>query len=300
MFVVQTTTPTLWVGTNAGTVYVYTVNVPGGERRSKEDVGCVIAKEIQLKHRAPVLSIIILDCNSSHVEGFSPQHDHLGPHKVIISSEEQIKVRTFVTEALNRQSNSCLELIFNYHLFMQIFTLPALRPFGKLKMTAQEGSRLRNLRVQTFVSSADDSYSEKCLSCVTNQGDLYTITVPELRKQIAFNQCLKREDITGISSFTFNEFGEALYQISSSELQRISISSKGATIPRCMINGVFDEPKAESNHVAPVGTSLPTASPNSGVVVDDTNSESGDITIDSVREHVNSSPVPPVPTVSTT
>jgi len=72
------------------------VNVPGGEKRSKEDVGCQIAKEIQLKHRAPVLSVIILDCNSSPVEGFSPKHDHLGPHKVIISSEEQLKVRKLI------------------------------------------------------------------------------------------------------------------------------------------------------------------------------------------------------------
>jgi len=89
---VQTTTPTLWAGTNAGTIYAFTVGIPGGERRSKEDVSCQIAKEIQLKHRAPVLSVIVLDCNAGVVDGFSPQHDHLGPHKVIISSEEQIKV----------------------------------------------------------------------------------------------------------------------------------------------------------------------------------------------------------------
>lgn len=72
---------------------MFTVGVPGGERRNKEDVTCQIAKEIQLKHRAPVLSVILLDCNAGVVDGFSPQHDHLGPHKVIISSEEQIKVR---------------------------------------------------------------------------------------------------------------------------------------------------------------------------------------------------------------
>lgn len=34
-----------------------------------------------VKHRAPVLSVIILDCNQGAIEGFSPQHDHLGPHK---------------------------------------------------------------------------------------------------------------------------------------------------------------------------------------------------------------------------
>lgn len=73
-------------------MYVFTVGVSGGERRTKEDVVCQIAKEIQLKHRAPVLSVILLDCNMSVVDGFSPQHDHLGPHKVIIASEEQLKV----------------------------------------------------------------------------------------------------------------------------------------------------------------------------------------------------------------
>ncbi len=164
--VVQSTTGTLWAGTNSGAVYVFTVSVPGGERRGKEEVNCVIAKEIQLKHRAPVLSVIVLDCNTSPVEGFSPQHDHLGPHKVLIGSEEQIK----------------------------IFTLPSLRPFGKLKLTAHEGSRVRRIQVATFVSTADSAYSEKCLVALTNQGDLYVITVPELRKQL-MAQCLRREDI---------------------------------------------------------------------------------------------------------
>ncbi len=45
------------------------------------------------------------------------------------------------------------------------------------------------------------------------------ITVPDLRKQIVFHQCLKREDITGISSFTLNEFGEAVYQVLKIELK---------------------------------------------------------------------------------
>lgn len=183
--------------------------------------------------------------------------------------------------------------------------MPALRPFGKLKLTAQEGSRLRGIRVQIFGSSSDESYYEKCLSCVTNQGDLYTITVPDLRKQIVFGQCLKREDITGISSFTFNEFGEALYQISSSELQRISISTRGAVVPMCSINGHFvEEPKVESNHVShPTTTTsaMGTSSNHSGVSIEEISSEIGDITIDSVRDHMNVSPVPPaVPAITTT
>ncbi|CAL8123087.1 unnamed protein product [Orchesella dallaii] len=262
----QTTTPTLWAGTNAGTVYAFTVGVPGGERRSKEDVSCQIAKEIQLKHRAPVLSVIVLDCNAGVVDGFSPQHDHLGPHKVIISSEEQIK----------------------------IFTLPALRPFGKLKLTAQEGSRTRKIAVQDFVSTADEAYHEKCLSCITNQGDVFIITVPDLRKQIVFSQCIKREDITGISSFTFNESGEAFYQISSSQLQRVSVSTRAALQirPKCSVVGPPNTTENESsgaqtgNHVDAhndVGGS--SEANHREASVDDVSSEVADITIDSVRDH---------------
>jgi len=58
----------------------------------KDDVTCQLAKEIQLKHRAPVLAVIVIDCNSGCVDSFSPDHDHLAPHKVLICSEEQIKV----------------------------------------------------------------------------------------------------------------------------------------------------------------------------------------------------------------
>lgn len=132
---------------------------------------------------------------------------------------------------------------------------------------------------------------------------MYIVTVPDLRKQIIFHQCLRREDITGISSFTFNEWGEAVYQISSSELQRISISTSGAVFPRCSIDGKIDESSkprtTESNHVARPATS-PTSSSN--VQIEDGSTESGDnpdITIDSVRDHTNSSPVPP-PAVSST
>ena len=51
--------------------------------------------------------------------------------------------------------------------------------------------------------------------------------------------------------------------------------------------------------------SLPTTSPGSntsgsGVPIVDGTSESGDITIDSVRDHMNASPIPPVSATSST
>ncbi|KAJ8896364.1 hypothetical protein PR048_001708 [Dryococelus australis] len=92
-------TSTLWAGTNNGTVYVFTITVPNGQKRLEDDVPCQLAKEIQLKHRAPVISIAVLDGTNMALpgplaveKGVSKQPDNSGPHRVVISSEEQFKV----------------------------------------------------------------------------------------------------------------------------------------------------------------------------------------------------------------
>ena len=67
------------------------------------------------------------------------------PHKVLISSEEQLKM----------------------------FYLPTLKPAGKFKVTANEGARIRKVGFTTFFSKSDPGYSENCLTCLTNQGKLF-------------------------------------------------------------------------------------------------------------------------------
>ena len=85
------------------------------------------------------------------------QSDIGGAHKVLIASEEQFKM----------------------------FMLPALKPCGKYKLTAHEGARIRKIGFTTFVSKVDREYSENCLTCLTNQGDLVIHSLPELRRQDA-------------------------------------------------------------------------------------------------------------------
>ena len=94
---VQTMTATLWTGTNNGTVFIFTLNIPSGTRRSEEDVSCQLGKEIQLKHRAPVIAVAVIDGTNSPLpeafeveKGISKQPDP--PHRVVICSEEQFKV----------------------------------------------------------------------------------------------------------------------------------------------------------------------------------------------------------------
>lgn len=94
---VQMMTATMWAGTNNGTVFVFTVTIPSGTRRTEEDVSCQLGKEIQLKHRAPVIAIAVIDGSNSPLpdpheveKGNTKQQE--SPHRVIICSEEQFKV----------------------------------------------------------------------------------------------------------------------------------------------------------------------------------------------------------------
>jgi lethal(2) giant larvae protein len=60
---VHTTIPTLWSGTNASLVSIFVLHIPQrvtGEETPKPIVG-QLAKEIQIKHRAPVISIALFD-----------------------------------------------------------------------------------------------------------------------------------------------------------------------------------------------------------------------------------------------
>ncbi|XP_026472998.1 protein lethal(2) giant larvae-like [Ctenocephalides felis] len=211
----QTSSATLWAGTNNGTVYVFTINVPSGQKREQDDVTCQLAKEIQLKHRAPVIAIAVLDGASQPLpepleveKGVAPIPDSTQPHRVLIASEEQFK----------------------------IFSLPNLKPFCKYKLTAHEGARVRRTGFATFSCNLESGeYHETGLLCLTNLGDLLVLSVPELRRQLNA-AAIRREDINGISSLTFTRAGEALYLHSSSELQRITVSATKVTSACCHLN----------------------------------------------------------------
>ena len=96
---------------------MFTISIPS--KRDTDDVICQLGKEIQLKHRAPVISIAVLDGISQPLpgpyeveKGIAKLPDPTQPHRVIIASEEQFK----------------------------IFTLPSLKPYCKYKLTAHEGN----------------------------------------------------------------------------------------------------------------------------------------------------------------
>nr|CAG4649071.1 EOG090X00I4 [Scapholeberis mucronata] len=207
-------TATVWAGTNNGTIYVFTLNVPVAKRRQVEPVGAQLAKEIQLKHRAPVVSINIIDASFAGIDEINgnPEvttHESLPPHRVVISSEEQFKV----------------------------FTLPNLRPYGKYKLTAYTGCKVRRVAIIPFISRSDSSYKENCLVCLSNQGDFHILSLPDLRRQMNA-QAIKKEDIHATSTVVLTHQGEAFYMLSSSELQRVALSARNCLQIKCQVAGL--------------------------------------------------------------
>lgn len=216
--------PSLWAGTNGGTVYAFSLRVPPAERRTDEPVRAEQAKEIQLMHRAPVVGILVLDGHNVPLpeplevaHDLSKSPDMQGSHQLLVVSEEQFKV----------------------------FTLPKVSAKLKLKLTALEGSRVRRVGVAHFGSCRAEDYGEHHLAVLTNLGDIQVVSVPLLKPQVRYS-CIRREDVSGIASCVFTKYGQGFYLISPSEFERFSLSTKWLVEPRCLV----DSAKAR-NHNRP-------------------------------------------------
>ncbi|XP_059146629.1 LLGL scribble cell polarity complex component 2-like isoform X2 [Physella acuta] len=203
--------PSLWVGTNGGHIYVYNLTVPPSDKRTSDYVACLLAKEIKLKHHAPVLSMAVIDGKNTVLpDAFevinerAKAPDMEGQHSIIICSEEQLKT----------------------------FSLPNLKPRWKNKITAIDGARLRKINFVNFRREGD-AYNEYDISCLTNTGELRVYSVSTLRRQLTVPS-LRKEDINGISSFVFTKDGQGFYLQSPSEFCRITLSTSTTTgTPKC-------------------------------------------------------------------
>ncbi|XP_075759786.1 LLGL scribble cell polarity complex component 2 isoform X2 [Pelodiscus sinensis] len=206
--------PSLWAGTNGGTVYAFCLRVPPAERRMDELVRAEQAKEIQLMHRAPIVGILVLDGRGTPLpeplevaHDLSKSPDMQGSHQLLVVSEEQFKV----------------------------FTLPKVSSKLKLKLTALEGCRVRKVTVANFGSCKTNEYSENDLAILTNLGDVQIISLPFLKLQIRY-PCIRKEDVSGIASCVFTKYGQGFYLISPSEFERFSLSTKWLVEPRCVVD----------------------------------------------------------------
>ncbi|XP_046855432.1 lethal(2) giant larvae protein homolog 1-like isoform X2 [Xenia sp. Carnegie-2017] len=214
--------PSLWVGTNSGYIYPYTIELPPDDERKSSSVQAFAKKpEIRLKHNAAVISMLVVDKDGQPMHedylvknGEEKAADMSGNHSIIICSEEQFKV----------------------------LSLPQLRIKHKEKLTAIDGSKVRKLGVISLRSEdvSDETYA--CLGCLNNQGDLNVFGLPSLRQLLKVN-CLKREDMLAIQSLLFTRLGEGFYLRSPSQLERFSLAVSHNVRPDCVLNLPDEEEK---------------------------------------------------------
>uniref|UniRef100_A0A674EFN3 LLGL scribble cell polarity complex component 2 n=1 Tax=Salmo trutta TaxID=8032 RepID=A0A674EFN3_SALTR len=227
-------TPSLWAGTNGGSVFAYQLRLPPVERRGEDPVTAHPAKEIQLMHRAPVVGILVLDGHGSPLpEPLEVAHDLArspdmqGSHSLLVISEEQFKV----------------------------FTLPKVSAKMKLKLTAIDGSRVRRVGVAWFGSTRTDDYGESGLTVLTNQGDLHVVSLPGVKLQVQY-PCIRREDVSGIASCVFTKHGQGFYLISPSEFERFSLSARCVVEPRSLVEVSSQTPSTTLPRAPPDGASV--------------------------------------------
>uniref|UniRef100_A0A8C7K0F0 LLGL scribble cell polarity complex component 2 n=1 Tax=Oncorhynchus kisutch TaxID=8019 RepID=A0A8C7K0F0_ONCKI len=232
-------TPSLWAGTNGGSVFAYQLRLPPVERRGEDPVTAHPAKEIQLMHRAPVVGILVLDGHGSPLpEPLEVAHDLArspdmqGSHSLLVISEEQFKV----------------------------FTLPKVSSKMKLKLTAIDGSRVRRVGVAWFGSTRTDDYGESGLTVLTNQGDLHVVSLPGVKLQVQY-PCIRREDVSGIASCVFTKHGQGFYLISPSEFERFSLSARCVVEPRSLVEVSSETPSTTQPRALPDGASVERSEP---------------------------------------
>ncbi|XP_014664113.1 PREDICTED: lethal(2) giant larvae protein homolog 1-like [Priapulus caudatus] len=208
-----TNTPTLWAGTGSGAIYIYTVTIPNAEQRKEEAVSAQLGKEIQLKHKAAVMAIQVIDSanyplpdTAAASKNIAKEPNMDGNHKVIICSMEQFKV----------------------------FHLPSLKPYCKYKLVSHHSSLVRRIGFVKYTSSKNEEYSEWCLTCMSQLGELSIYSIPQLRKQI-LKPCTSKDDIHGIGSTVFTQDGEGMYLSSASEFVRFSLCPHMVTDATCVL-----------------------------------------------------------------
>lgn len=149
--------PSLWVGTHAGSVYSYLINMP--DDRESGEVSLRLAKEIRLLHRAPVVYINVLDHSGFPLPDSAAVSaekvsaaDMSGHHHLLVCSEEQMKM----------------------------FTLPALKSKYKEKLTAVHGVKVRKVAP---IKIRRDDQSLNFLGCMLNDGNVCVFSLPALYRQ---------------------------------------------------------------------------------------------------------------------
>ncbi|XP_018014313.1 lethal(2) giant larvae protein homolog 1 isoform X2 [Hyalella azteca] len=306
----QMMSATLWAGTNSGAIFVFTIAIPPSEKRKELPVTVQLGKEIHLKHAAPVLSVTILDGQS---RPFPPPlavkkelvkgPDTSAPHKVLICSEEQFKVFTlpqlkpfckykltaidgsrvrkigfgeFVSSANKSYSEPCFSVVTNQG-DASVFSLPDCR---------------RQIAAACFKREDINGINSAVFN---NRGELIFLTSPSelMRVSLSAANITMPRPTLNLNAGTVNNVTAAAEP--PAEPIAVAASPGAATAATAACPSQEDNEKAkegveEDSAVEHTVEVVELASGSGGKVEEvnggDTSLLSGDITIDSIRDHM--------------
>jgi len=179
------------VGTHGGMVYIYGLLVPDYHRRGDDLVVSNYAKCIQLQHKAPIVGVRITKHgggNMDHVSSekiSSSKSANTGHSLLTICTEEQIKT----------------------------FSLPQLKSKKKLKITALEGTKIKNVQ---FIK-------EDVLTGVLNNGTVRVFKLNTsngaIKGEFDFN-VVTRDNLAAVNSMMVLPNGSLTYRSGTSQIER--------------------------------------------------------------------------------
>lgn len=240
--------PTLWVGTNFGTISIFSLLLPQ-EKEKKQKVTAALCKEIQLRHHAPVINIEIIEASTGR-----PLDD------ILRKQSKRIDVPSLMLPSDVHRT----QVIVVSEEQLKAFTLPHLKTHGsKYKLTASEGALVRRIEMcqipMVLKSSETDAidlspasqYSagskdgstvkvnayQWCLVALTNLGDVRAYSIPGFHTVVNWS-LIARDDLVAISGINLIR-GSAIgiYQCASSQFQRLTLSKNAPRfgIVRCSL-----------------------------------------------------------------
>lgn len=190
--------PMLVVGSNSGKLYIVTLKFQIFERhiamKSVES-----SKEIQMKHKAPILSLSMLGQEGADLSlsPLNPAFDSLLPfnHYLLCCTEEQIK----------------------------ILSLQSLKTKMKAKITATAGNRLRKTLI--FNVKLTTNKVSRYLAAFSSTGKLLIFSLCNLKCLRTYNT-FPKDDVLAISSVNVTPDGFGIYQSSCSEIEVFVLTTR--------------------------------------------------------------------------
>ncbi|GAV09397.1 hypothetical protein RvY_18944 [Ramazzottius varieornatus] len=233
--------PCLWVGLNNGTIYSYALTVPDVSTGSSTDqITAVAAKEIHLRHGAPVIFMAIVDHSkmkvqpesagslaSSPLPPASPTSLPQSPlsEDVVASPSSNSSVAGAGRPNWKDADKSTQKLLVASEEQIKMFNLPSLKAYGKYKLSNGRFRKVDVLQVGPY----KDEY---CVVATTNRGDVEVITLPNLKRRQRDN-LNKKEDV----SAAFGRHGQGIFLSGSQELQLFAVvSGTEHQLPPCFIH----------------------------------------------------------------